>query len=90
MQLSTRIKYKKEHLPYIIFGAFFFLIQCFIIPYEGDDTYFLSTVNESNNVLSFVQMRYATWSGRLRSTGILPDRHTRYCNAWHYLRLFIY
>lgn len=80
MQIFTRIKCQREYLPYIAFGIFFFLIQCFVIPYEGDDTYFLATIRESNNVLSFVQMRYATWSGRLTSELLIGLFSL--CNMW--------
>lgn len=61
------LKIKHEHLPLVIFAIFFLLANCFVIPYEGDDTYFLAVAKESNSLLSYVQMRFMTWTGRLTS-----------------------
>lgn len=56
---------KKEYYPFFIFGVVFFIAQCFIKLYTGDDTYFIETVSKSKSIVDFVIMRYETWSGRI-------------------------
>jgi hypothetical protein len=57
----------KEYYPFFIFGIIFFIAQCFINLYPGDDTYFIETVSKSKSIIDFVIMRYETWSGRVAS-----------------------
>lgn len=59
-------QHHKKYIPLISFGLLFFIAQCFVNFYEGDDTYFLNTAS-SMNIISFVTMRYKTWSGRIVS-----------------------
>ena len=59
-------KHHKKYIPLISFGLLFLIAQCFVNFYEGDDTYFLNTASNMN-VISFVTMRYKTWSGRIVS-----------------------
>lgn len=61
------LKTKRKHLPLVLFSIFFLLANCFVIPYEGDDTYFLETAKQSSSLLSYLQMRFMTWTGRLTS-----------------------
>jgi len=58
---------KREYYPFIIFGIVFFIAQCFISIYPGDDTYFVETVSKSKSIIDFVAMRYQSWSGRIIS-----------------------
>ncbi|MFT8352402.1 DUF6056 family protein [Clostridium saccharoperbutylacetonicum] len=57
----------KKRYIYIIFSVVFFIAQCFITIYPGDDTYFIETVSKSKSIISFVIMRYETWGGRISS-----------------------
>ncbi|MDF2881857.1 MAG: hypothetical protein K0R54_2414 [Clostridiaceae bacterium] len=56
-----------EYSSFIFFGVIFFIAQCFITLYPGDDTYFIETVSKSKSIISFVIMRYETWGGRIAS-----------------------
>lgn len=58
---------KSKYSPFILFGAIFFIAQCFINLYPGDDTYFIETVSKSKSIMDFVIMRYETWGGRISS-----------------------
>ena len=58
----------KDFLPFIAFAILFFVAQCFVTLYPGDDTYFYETLKSGDyNLFSFIGMRYATWSGRVSS-----------------------
>jgi hypothetical protein len=53
------------YYPFMIFGLIFFIAQCFIVLYPGDDTYFVDAVSKSKSLVDFVAVRYKIWSGRL-------------------------
>ncbi|WP_459479397.1 DUF6056 family protein [Clostridium saccharoperbutylacetonicum] len=57
----------KKRYIFIVFTIVFFIAQCFITLYPGDDTYYIETVSKSKSIISFVIMRYETWSGRIAS-----------------------
>lgn len=59
MLQSLKIHIKKHPIsPLIGLTFIFFIVQCFVIPYERDDTYFISAVKQSDHLLSFVATRY--------------------------------
>lgn len=65
--MFVKDKIFKNYYPFIIFGIIFFIAQCFIVLYPGDDTYFIDAVTQHKNIFDFVAMRYETWSGRIAS-----------------------
>lgn len=69
MNLKFLKKYiTKNNMPFLIFTVLFFIAQCFVTLYPGDDTYFFNILHNSDyNLISFVSMRYNTWSGRITS-----------------------